>query len=79
MNDFRTICTSDRKAIVQKTISTLEVHDGIIFPYAHGSFTQGIPFRDLDINVHPDEKRLNTYNEFDHEEGLTESSPLTYV
>jgi predicted nucleotidyltransferase len=72
MNDFRTICTSDRKAIVQKIISILEVRHEIIFAYVHGSFTQDIPFRDLDIAMYLDEKRLSTYNELDYEEGLSE-------
>ena len=48
------LSSRDRQGCLEKLTSLLERETKVIFAYAHGSFVQDLPFRDLDIAVYLD-------------------------
>jgi predicted nucleotidyltransferase len=42
----------ERKRLVQHLVENLKRHNEIIFAYLFGSFTEGLPFHDIDIGVY---------------------------
>ena len=42
----------ERQQVLATLQKALEGRDEILFAYAHGSFTMGLPFRDIDIGVY---------------------------
>jgi predicted nucleotidyltransferase len=51
MEKLRDISPEERRGIQRILSGFLEGEEGILFAYLHGSFSEGRPFRDIDVAV----------------------------
>lgn len=45
----------NKREVIKKLAESLEKRDEIIFAYIHGSFAEGLPFRDIDVAIYVNE------------------------
>ena len=57
---------SQRKTMIKKLRESLEKRDEIIFAYVHGSFAEGLSFKDIDVAVYVDEKTVTIKDAIDY-------------
>ncbi len=57
---------NQRKTIIKKLRESLEKRNEIIFAYVHGSFAEGLSFRDIDLAVYVDEKAVASEEAIDY-------------
>ncbi|MGQ9648011.1 MAG: nucleotidyltransferase domain-containing protein [Thermodesulfobacteriota bacterium] len=59
MERLKDLPRGERERIEATVKERLEKEERIVFAYLHGSFTEGRPFRDIDISVFVDESRVS--------------------
>jgi len=52
--------------MIKKLRESLEKRDEIIFAYVHGSFAEGLSFKDIDVAVYVDEKTVTIKDAIDY-------------
>jgi predicted nucleotidyltransferase len=58
MEKLRDISPEERRGIQRILSGFLEGEEGILFAYLHGSFSEGRPFRDIDVAVLVEETKI---------------------
>lgn len=71
MEKLRDLNKEDREKIQKVLSQCLEKEEGVIFAYLHGSFTEGKLFRDIDIAVFVEEKKVPKEKVLDFEISLS--------
>jgi predicted nucleotidyltransferase len=67
----RVITEADTDNVRCQLREALEARPEIIFAYLHGSFTEGLPFRDVDVAVYLDSALATATDIFDYEMNLS--------
>ncbi len=57
---------SRKKTALKKLKESLFKKGEIVFAYVHGSFAEGLPFRDIDVAVYVDEKAVTSQDAIDY-------------
>jgi len=70
----RIVTDSQRTAPVATLRENLEARTEVLFAYLHGSFAEGLPFRDIDLAISLDEQQINTEDVLDQEAELSVNS-----
>lgn len=55
---MRQVTLNEKDVIISKLRAFFEIREEIMFAYIHGSFSEGLPFRDIDVAVYVDEKAV---------------------
>jgi predicted nucleotidyltransferase len=67
MKRLRDVAEEERKKIEEVLSNCLKKEETILFAYLHGSFAEGRPFRDIDIAVFVDGRRISKKGALDFE------------
>ncbi len=73
MDEFAKVITeADTNEVLRYRIrEALEARAEIVFAYLHGSFAEGLPFRDVDVAVYLDPAFAGVTDTFDYEMNLS--------
>lgn len=67
----KVITEADTDDVRYRLREALEAREEIVFAYLHGSFAEGLPFRDVDVAVHLDPALAMATDIFDYEMSLS--------